>query len=87
MPNYKNGAVFNQLPNDTNFDQIHMPGQLTPFSGIYRCTNCGFEAVSTKGNPLPTEMFCNLHHQQWRASSGWVRWQLVAAAIHVSKNA
>jgi hypothetical protein len=87
MPNYKNPAVFNQLPNDTNFDTIHWPGQLAPFSGIYKCQSCGFECVSTKNHPLPPERACSAHSVEWRGHSGAVSWRLVAAAIHVSANA
>jgi hypothetical protein len=87
MPNYKNPAVFNQLPNDMNFDLICKPGQPTPYSGIYRCTSCGFEIVSTKAHPLPPTEICPNHSQGWRCAHGPVRWQLVAAAIHVTINA
>lgn len=87
MPNYKNGDVFFQRPSDTNFDTIYRPGQLTPFSGIYRCTSCGFEIVSTATHPLPPTETCLNHSTRWMCQHGPVRWQLVAAAIHVSKNA
>jgi len=87
MPNYKDGSVFNQLPNDPNFDTIHAPGQTTPFSGIYKCRSCGFECVSVKGKPLPPEYGCSGHHPLWKVSSGAVSWRLVAAAIHVTANA
>lgn len=87
MPNYKDGSVFNHLPSDPNFDTIHLPGHLTPFSGIYRCQSCGFECVSTKGHTLPPERACDLHHREWKVFTGVVSWRLVAAAIHVTKNA
>lgn len=87
MPNYKDGSVFSQLPNDSNFDTIHYPGQITPFSGIYKCRSCGFECVSTKGHTLPPERACSNHHPQWRIYTGTVSWRLVAAAIHVTSNA
>jgi hypothetical protein len=87
MPNYKDSAVFNQRPTDGNFDTIHLPGQPTPFSGIYKCRSCGFECVSTKGNPLPPERSCINHSYQWRVQAGEVRWRLVAAAIHATANA
>lgn len=38
-----------------DFDAIHAPGTSAPYSGIYRCTGCGHEAVSTYGNPLPPQ--------------------------------
>lgn len=87
MPNFKDGSVFRQLPNDSNFDAIHAPGQATPFSGIYKCQSCGFECASVKTHPLPPERDCVNHHYQWKTSSGVVRWRLVAAAIHATANA
>jgi hypothetical protein len=87
MPNYKDGSVFNQLVADPNFDIIHPPGQIAPFSGIYKCVNCGFEAVSTHGNHLPPETNCASHSAQWPNVYGNVRWKLVAAAIHINRNA
>jgi hypothetical protein len=87
MPNFKDASYFNQLPNDGNFDVIYLPGQPTPFSGIYKCTSCGFEAVSTRLHPLPPEVSCLNHSPSWRAAHGTVRWKLVAAAIHVTRNA
>jgi len=87
MPNFKDGTVFRQLPNDPNFDTIHAPGQPAPFSGIYRCINCGFEAVSTRGHQLPPEANCAQHSPRWSNAYGNPRWQLVAAAIHTRGNA
>ena len=87
MPNYKDPSVFHQLPNDPNFDAIHLPGQLAPFSGIYRCVNCGFEAASTRGDHLPPEANCIQHHSKWPNVYGNPRWKLVAAAIHIRANA
>ena len=87
MPNYKDPTVFTQLPNDPNFDTVHQPGQVTPFSGIYKCRSCGFECASVKGFPLPTQRDCSAHHPQWKVYAGTVSWRLVAAAIHITKNA
>lgn len=88
MPNYKDATVFNQRPNDPNFDFLHTPGQTTPFSGIYKCANCGFECVSTKGYPLPPQQYCHLHSPTtWPNVQGNVLWKLVAAAIHIKGNA
>ena len=85
MPNFKNGSFFN-----TNlapeFDRVLTPGTPTPVSGIYRCDSYGFEAVSTAGHPLPPAELCGQHSSSWRCNHGLVRWRLVAAAIHVSRN-
>lgn len=91
MPNYRDGSVFNHRPNDSNFETLHRPGALAPFSGIYRCQNCGFEAVSTRGKSLPPESDCSQHGinhgSSWPNSYGNVVWKLVAAAIHLKGNA
>ena len=87
MPNYKDGAFFGHRPTDHNFDTLYSPGQTTPFSGIYRCKSCGFEAVSTKGHTLPPERFCSSHSLEWKGKTGLVNWHLVAAAIHITGNA
>jgi hypothetical protein len=87
MPNYKDPSVFNQRINDGNFDTIHLPGQITPFSGIYKCVNCGFEVVSESGKPFPPQFSCANHSHRWPNQYGQVRWRLVAAAIHILNNA
>lgn len=77
MPNYKNAAFFHT--NDSvAFDAISPPSTATPVSGIYRCEGCGREASSTKGHPLPPQD----HHTHTQAQ-GKIRWQLVAACIHI----
>jgi len=87
VPNFKDPSVFRQLKDDGNFDVLHAPGQPTPFSGIYRCVSCGFEAVSTRHHPLPPEITCAAHGGTWPNDHGWVQWKLVAAAIHIKLNA
>ena len=44
---------------DPAFKHYYDPGTTAPLSGIYRCQNCGREAVSTKGHTLPPQN----HHQ------------------------
>jgi hypothetical protein len=56
------------------FDETHAPGALAPHSGIYRCTRCGHEAVSTNGNPLPPQG-SHVH----RPGQGHISWQLIVA--------
>lgn len=84
MPYYKH-SVFTQS-DSTAFDHIYAPGTKTPYSGIYRCTVCGFEVVSTEGHPLPPEHSCSQHSPRWTCRHGAVRWQLVTAPIHVNNN-
>lgn len=77
MAAYKNSKLFTQ-DNSTAFDGVHNPGRVTPYSGIYGCTACGKEVVSTKGHPLPPQ-----NHHQHIAGLPPIRWQLVAATLPV----
>jgi hypothetical protein len=83
MPNYKYNQFLHQSTS-TAFDQVYTPGVLAPYSGIYRCDACGFEASSTQGHPLPPARDCGSHHPRWRCQPGQVRWRLVASSIHTS---
>lgn len=85
MPNFKDSRWFQQN-SSPDFDKLYHPGTPAPHSGIYRCENCGFEADSTAGSPLPPARVCTQHGPQWKCSHGVVQWRLVAAAIHISKN-
>jgi hypothetical protein len=58
------------------FDVIHGPGTMTDWSGIYRCTECGHEAVSVYGKPLPSSD----HHQHSNRAA--IRWRLQVASTH-----
>jgi hypothetical protein len=63
------------------FGVIHKPGELAPFSGIYRC-ECSVEATVEGGRHLPTT------HLMSGASAAAVllckgpRWQLLVKATH-----
>jgi hypothetical protein len=41
------------------FKTVHKVGTKVPFSGIYRCVNCGDEDCCNKGDPFPPQN----HHQ------------------------
>lgn len=47
-------------------------GDTVPASGIYRCTGCGDEITSNKGDPFPTQ---NKHQHQNPATR--ILWQLI----------
>lgn len=47
------------------------PGDEVPVSGIYKCTGCGREVTSNKGDPFPPQ---NRH--QHPVDHGDVRWRL-----------
>ena len=54
------------------FDALHMPGTITPFSGIYRCDVCGHEMTSAQGHPFPPQ-----NHHQHIVSQGAIRWRMI----------
>jgi hypothetical protein len=74
MPLYKRSAEFVQSDHQA-FDATHRAGDTTPFSGIYRCIVCGWEAVSTQGHTLPPQD----HHIH---TGGQILWRLSAYARH-----
>jgi hypothetical protein len=59
----------------TAFDQLHDPGDTTPFTGIYRCEACGHEDARNTGDPLPPE-----DHAQHNPNQGAVKWRLTVFA-------
>lgn len=61
--------------NGTAYDDIHVPGTATPYSGIYRCTACDVEIVSEYGKPFPPT------HAK-AAASHLIRWQMAVYADH-----
>jgi hypothetical protein len=56
------------------FDVLHEPGSLAPYSGIYRCAGCEKEEVSVLGKPLPPQ-----NHHQHLPGQGLIRWQLIVS--------
>ena len=52
MALYKFGAFLEQT-NHAAFDELHEPGAVTPYSGLYRCEGCAVEVVSEHGRRLP----------------------------------
>lgn len=73
MAYYKHGKYF-RTDNSSQFDSLRTPGTVTPYSGIYRCENCGHEDVSIKGRPLPPQ-----NHHQHAYGLGPIRWRLITA--------
>jgi len=61
---------------DDAFDKLHQPGAATPYSGIYRCENCGDEVASNAPNPLPPQ-----NHSQHDPRKGSILWRLIVYAI------
>jgi hypothetical protein len=42
-------------PENEHWRHIYGPGLKVPVSGIYRCTACGDEITSNKGDPFPPQ--------------------------------
>jgi len=60
--------------NNDEFDKLYEPGNKSSWSGIYRCTVCGHEAVHTNDKPLPPQ-----NHHQHKAGLGKIQWKLVVS--------
>jgi hypothetical protein len=66
---------------DQAFDTVCRPGNIAPYSGIYRCQGCGREVTSEANNPLPPQT----HHQHQYPQQGHIQWGLVVYADHRPK--
>ena len=75
MAEYKYASILTHSENAA-YDDVWHPASATPYSGIYRCTGCGREAISTRGHPLPPQN----HHQHTNAIP--ILWQLIVASQH-----
>ena len=60
---------------DCAFDTIHRPGAAAPFSGIYRCTTCGWDEVFVSNTTLPPQ-----NHHTHAPGLGNILWRLSAYA-------
>lgn len=69
---------FIQPTQDAVFDALHHPGNVTPYSGIYRCEVCGWEVVSEYNKPLPPQ---NHHSHPMRQP---IQWRMVVYARHLN---
>jgi hypothetical protein len=79
MAMYKDGRLLTQVTDEV-FDKVLSPGELTPLSGIYRCTGCGREIVSEDAKILPPQ-----NHHQHSQVQGAIRWWLIVFADHRAK--
>lgn len=73
MAQFKHREFLNGPYDGPAWDELRRPGTITPFSGIYRCRNCGDEIASNQGNPLPPQN----HHQHNPPAP--ILWQLIVA--------
>ena len=73
MAFFKNTSKLKKSDNDA-FDQIYLPRDPTPHSGVYKCTVCGYEIVSAETFPLSPK-----NHFQHPVDKP-IRWKLLVAA-------
>lgn len=76
VPQYKYNELLEQSE-DGVYDELHEPGAMVHYPGIYRCEACGVETVCTRSLPLPAQ---NDHAHFAQAQK---RWRLVAWALQV----
>jgi hypothetical protein len=69
---YYKYAQFLAKEEGAEFDAVHTPGMLTPYSGIYRCEACGLSITSVAPHPLPAQ-----NHGQHSNALAPIRWRLV----------
>lgn len=62
------------------YDELHLPGSVAPYAGIYRCDGCGHEIVSPLGYSLP-----DLNHHRHNGEQGAIRWRLIVFADHAAE--
>lgn len=75
MASYKHGQYLVKSESEA-FDREFKPGEDGPWSGIYRCSNCGDEVAANAGNPLPPQN----HHQHTDRDTP-IRWKLLVYAV------
>lgn len=76
MPHYKRANELKHS-NHAAFDELYHPGQLAPYSEIYRCVVCGWEVTNVGNTVLPPQT-----HHVHNPGAGQIQWRLSAAAIH-----
>jgi hypothetical protein len=68
---YYKYAQFLKKQEGLEFDVVHEPGAVTPYSGLYRCEVCGLTATMVRGRHIPPET-----HHQHPARARPMRWRL-----------
>lgn len=58
--------------NGSHWTDEYSPGEMVPYSGIYRCIGCKKEVTSNADEPFPPQ-----NHHQHTVSEGPIRWKLI----------
>ena len=73
-------------PADTGqaaFDRVYKPGDVPAHSGIFKCQQCGVEAVAESSRKLPPTATCAEHHPEGAGKVGKVTWKMIVYAQHL----
>jgi hypothetical protein len=62
------------LDHSSKFDDLHDPGVIAPYPGIYRCEECGKEIAIAHSHTLPPG-----DRHQHALGQGKIRWRLVVS--------
>lgn len=81
MAIYKYNNDVSQSTHDA-FDIVYKPGEMTPYSGVYRCQSCAVEIVSEQARTFPPTRACRDHNP--KAVGGTITWRMVVYAQHAS---
>jgi hypothetical protein len=81
MPICKNASPLTFEPTLSHFDNSYPHSASAPYSGIYHCTNCGYEIAVSIGKPLAPSAVQDPQHQAFSCVPNLSRWVLVAEAI------
>ena len=79
MAFFEDNEAVEKITNE-EFRKTYSPGVSAPWSGIYHCTVCNHEIVSTYGNKLPPQN----HHQH--PQGGAIKWKLIVIPKHNQKS-
>jgi hypothetical protein len=77
MAHYKYPQLLQKV-DGAAYDRLYHPGNITTYSGIYRCEVCGWEVVSERGKPFPPQN----HHTH--PSLQPIQWRLAVFAVHLN---
>ncbi|HEY4361904.1 MAG TPA: hypothetical protein VGN17_13080 [Bryobacteraceae bacterium] len=72
MALYRYSEFLTLAAEHAEFDKLYKPGEVTAWSGVYKCEGCGREVVHTINKSLPPQ-----DHHQHTASQGTIRWRLI----------
>ncbi len=79
MASYKHDSFLKKSCAEA-YDELHLPGSVAPYAGIYRCDGCGHENGAPLGGSLP-----DVNHHRHSGEQGAIRWRLIVFADHATE--